>query len=289
MSIVRTLRAGSPALLLAAAGLVLYPAGGSGQDISQDWAAPAHVSVELARPFLDFGSAGDGFTALSGYGYVSGIMGTGRRRFIFDIPFARGGFDSGDFGSGSSSMIGSPFVGVAWAPESDRDGFSGAIGARIPIPESFEFGDDDFAGLLGVSGDPDRLEAFLTKTATLSGTARAETPLSDNVFVRGQLEADALIYTGEIGSDGDRVELLGGWGGLLGWDGASAFASAQITGRAILTEDGDDRVFHTLQGQAGVAGGVVQPWVGLRLPLQGEAVDDLEWVLRFGVRLVLGE
>jgi hypothetical protein len=288
MSIAHTLLRGASVFLLPAALLSAIPGTGSAQDISQEWASPAHVSVELARPFIDFGFGGDdGLSALSGYGSVAGVLGSGRTRFIFDVPFARGSLDFGD-GSASSSMIGSPFVGVAWAPTDPHRGVSGSIGARVPVPESFEFGDDDFAVGLGLLGDPDRLEAFLTETATLSGTGRAETPLNDDVFVRGQLDADLLVYTGDIGSDGDRTEVFVGWGGLIGWDGEAAFASAQVTGRAILTGDGDDRVFHTLQGQAGLARGAVQPWIGLRVPVQGAFVEDLDWVLRLGLRWVPG-
>ena len=287
MSIVRIVRACVAATALPAALLTGLPTSGSAQDISQDWAGPAHVSLELARPFLDWGlGSDDGLSALSGFGYFSGVLGSGRMRFIFDVPFARGSYDSGGFGDGSSSMIGSPFAGVAWAPTGDRQGVSGAIGARIPVPESFEFGDDDFAAGLGIQGDPHRLEAFVTKTATLSGTLRAETPLNENAFVRGQLELDALIYTGD--TTGDRTEVFGGWGGLIGWEGDTAFASAQLNGRAVLTEDGDDRVFHTVEGQAGLARGTVQPWVGLRVPVQGRFVEDVDWVLRFGIRVVPG-
>ena len=268
--------------MLPASLLALSADAGTAQDISQEWDGPANVALELDRPFFSYD---DSFTALTGLGYLSGTFGGGRARFLFDIPFARGGIDSGDFSS-SSSMIGSPYVGIGWVPAAERTGFSGSVGARIPVPEGFVFGDDDYASGIGIMGDPDRLEAFLTETVTASGLLRYEYPLNEGVFVRGQLDADVLIFT-DPGS-GDSVEAFTGWGGLLGWEGDAAFASAQLTGRVLLTEDGEDRMWHHLQGRAGMTFGAFQPWVGVRLPIQGDFVQDTDWTLQLGLRWNLG-
>ena len=266
---------------LAAALLLAVPNPGTAQDISQEWTGPSNLSLELARPFFDGGD----FTAFSGLGYVSGIFGSGRTRFLFEVPFARGATD-GEFGSSSSSMIGSPFVGVAWTNEEERRGVSGSLGARIPVPEDFVFGDDDFAPVFGVFGDPDRLEAFLTETATLSGALRYEHPFNERVFFRGQIDADVLFFIDS--GESDAVEAFTGWGGLVRWDGDGAFVSGQVTGRFFLTDDGDGRVWHQLQGRGGLALGAVEPWIGFRVPIQGEMLEPIDWTLQLGMQVNLG-
>ena len=249
------------------------------QDIAQEWDGPAFVGLELARPsFSD-----DGFTTLSGLGYLSGMFGSGRTRFLVELPFARGGTE-GEFGS-SSSMIGSPFVGVARISETAGSGTSGSLGVRIPVPEDFVFGDDDFAVAIGALGDPDRMEAFFTETLTLSGAFRFERTWNERVLFRGQLDADGLVF---LDTSGDTFEALLGWGGLVRWTGDQAFVAGQLTGRFLLTEDTDDRVMHHLHGRAGWTFGSVQPWIGVRLPIQGDAADVISWTLQLGLQVALG-
>ena len=264
------------------ASLAVLAAPGAAQDISQEWAGPANLALELDRPFFAYD---DGFTAFTGLGYLSGTFGSGNRRYLFEVPFSRGGIDSGDFSS-SSSMIGSPYLGIAWVNPEERRGVSGSLGVRIPVPESFVFGDDDYAVGIGIMGDPDRFEAFLTKTATASGALRYELPLNERVFLRGQIDADVLFFTDA--GDGDSVEAFTGWGGLVHWDGDAAFASAGLTGRILLTEDGDDRMWHQLQGRAGMTFGSIQPWIGARVPVQGDFLEDTNWILQLGVQWNLG-
>ncbi len=268
--------------LLPASLLVLSTTPGAAQDISQEWSGPANVSLELARPFFSYD---DSFTALTGLGYLSAMFGSGSRRYLFEVPFARGGIDDREFG-GSSSMIGSPYLGIAWLSAEEHRGASGSFGVRIPVPEGFVFGDDDYAVAIGIMGDPDRFEAFLTETGTLSGALRYEYPVNDQVFLRGQIDADVLFFTDA--GDGDSVEAFTGWGGLVGWEGDAAFASAQLTGRILLTEDGDDRMWHQLQGRAGMTFGSIQPWVGVRVPVQGDFLEDVNWTLQLGIQWNLG-
>jgi hypothetical protein len=257
----------------------LAPSAAEGQDITRDWARSADISLEVGRPFFD----GGGFTSLSGFAYLSGIVGSGETRFLFEIPFARGGVDGFD---GSSSILGSPFIGVATRLSGEEgSGASGALGIRIPVPESFEFGDDDFASLIGGLGDADRFEAFLTKTATLSGTLRLESSVAPTVTLVGQFDADALVYVGD--TDGDRVEVFTGWGGLARFEGTGVFGSVGVTGRFLLTEDGDDRIWHQAQGRIGLDLGGARPWVSARIPVQGGFLDGVDGVFGAGVAIPL--
>jgi hypothetical protein len=282
MNISRTFHRIGRGCLLPVALLSLTPVSGTAQTLTQDWLGPSNVSLELNRPF--FADRTD-FTAFTGLGYLSGMFGSGRTRFLVELPFARGGIDSEGFSS-SSSMIGSPFVGVALTPTNGERGVSGSVGVRIPVPEGFVFGEDDFAPAIGVTGDPDRLEAFLTETVTLSGALRFERPVGETVTIRGQVDGDLLIFTDSGG--GDSTEAFLGWGGLVRWDGDAAFALGQLTGRYLATEDVDDRVWHQLQGQGGWTFGSVQPWIGVRVPVQGDLTEDVDWTLLLGVQVRLG-
>jgi hypothetical protein len=261
------------------AALALSATSARGQDISQEWTGPPHLSLELAKPFFE----DDGFTTFSGLGYLSGTFGSGRTRFLVELPFARGGIDNVE--SSSSSLIGSPFVGVARLSSTEGRGVSGSLGVRIPVPESFEFGDDDFAVAIGGIGDPDRLEAFLTETLTLSGAVRFEGSVAESVLLRAQVDADGLFF---LDTEGDAVEAFLGWAGLARWEGDGPFAAGQVTGRILLTEDGDDRVTHHLHGRAGWSFGSVQPWIGARVPIQGQTTDFVSWTLQLGLRIDLG-
>ncbi|MEQ9569914.1 MAG: hypothetical protein RLN75_06960, partial [Longimicrobiales bacterium] len=250
------------AALMAAASLV-GPAPAAAQDLARDWFGPAEIGFEIGRPFFD---GEDGLTALSGFAHLSGVLGSGRTRVLFEIPLARGGIDGS---GGSSSLVGSPFIGVARRLGDDAEGAgaSGSLGIRIPVPEAFVFGDDDFAVGLGVLGDADRWEAFLTKTATLSGALRVESRTSPTLTLVGQFDADALVYVGDTA--GDRVEVFTGWGGLARFEGEGVFGSAGVTGRFLLSEDGDDRVWHQAQARVGLDLGGARPWVSARIPIQG--------------------
>ena len=265
--------------LAAAAALVLAATSASAQDISQQWDGSPYIGLELARPsFSD-----DGFTTFSGLGYLSSMFGSGRTRFLVELPFARGSTE-GEFGT-SSSLIGSPFVGIARISETEGNGASVSFGVRIPVPESFEFGDDDFAVAIGALGDPDRMEAFYTETVTASGAFRFDRTVNENVLLRAQVDADGLFF---LDTSGDTFEAFLGWGGLVRWDGDRAFASGQVTGRVLLTEDEDDRVFHHLAARAGWTFGSAQPFVGVRVPIHGFAKDVVDWTLLLGVQVRLG-
>jgi len=261
----------------AAAALVLVPASGSGQYVDTELAGPQAVTIEFARPFF----SDDGFTGLTGLGYLSGNLGSGSTRFLFELPFARGAIDGLD---GSSSMIGSPFVGAAFGV-GDEGGVSGAAGVRIPVPESFVFGEDDFAIAVGIAGDPDRMEAFLPENAAVSGSVRFDAPSEDGLMLRGQLDLTTWI---DAGRGGDALDLLAGWGGLVGYEGESLFTSAALTGRFVATAEGDDRVWHQLEGRIGVIAGGARPWISARVPVQGGFVDALDWVVGAGVGIPIG-
>lgn len=257
----------------------LVPTFASAQDLARDWHGPAEVSLEIARPFFDGGD----YSALSGFAYFSGTLGSGDTRFLFEVPFARGGI--ADFDA-SSSVLGSPFIGVARRLTTDEgSGASGALGVRIPVPEAFEFGDDDFAVGLGIFGDADRMEAFLVETATLSGALRVHSEVAPTVTLVGQLDVDALIFTGDDADD--RVESFLGWGGLARFEGTGAFGSLGVTGRFLMTESGDDRIWHQVQGRIGADLGRARPWVSARIPVQGGFVEGLDGVFGAGISILL--
>lgn len=203
----RTFRAFCAAPVLLTVAALVAPAKASAQDLAKDWTSPAEISFEVGRPFFD---GADEFSALSGFAYLSGVLGEGPTRFVFEIPFARGSLDGL---GGSSSLLGSPFVGVVTRlSDEGADTPAGAsLGLRIPVPEGFQFGDDDYAVGLAIFGDADRMEAFLTETATVSAAVRIASPVSPAVTLVGQFDADVLVFVGD-GAD-ERVEAFTGWVG----------------------------------------------------------------------------
>ena len=159
------------ALALFLPGILVIPDPGAAQALWTDLDAPDAFMLELNRPSFDDGDFG-GFT---GSGYVSGRFAAGDDRLLVEFPFSRGAVDGGEgFDGASGTMIGSPRIALLFGGEAPGDP-AGTVGLRIPVPEDFAFGDEGgLARTAGFLGDPDRFEAFMTRTATLDGSFRAE-------------------------------------------------------------------------------------------------------------------
>lgn len=58
-----------------------------------------------------------------------------------------------------------------------------------------------------------------------------------------------------------------------------------LTGRFLLTEDGDDRIWLQAQARIGAMLSGARPWVSVRVPIQGGFLEGLDAVLGLGVSI----
>ena len=249
----------------------------SSQTISLTRPGRYSIALEAARPQLTFDDESVG--AASAALFLSGHAALGSRaNLIVELPFAHAKVDG--LLSESSSTVGNPYVGLQLV----RDRVRFDVGGRLPLVDEGEF-----ATLIGVAAELERMEAFLPDVASLSASIRMETGSEKGMHVAVFAGPSLLMFTGDdILNDGN--ELLLTYGIEPAYRGASVRAGARLLGRYVATgDDGTfaDRSIHQLGLFADFGAGRVRPGVHLRFPIDEDMREDVPWILGLNVQFVL--
>jgi len=208
--------------------------------------------------------------------------------FVGELPFAHGRSEikSSRFNldeSTSESAIGNPYLGLEMRGQNPA--FFGEIGVRLPLASE----DDDLSMSTGLFTDVDRLEAFFPKILSITGMANVHHVDKSGFAIRLRGGPSLLINTDKDEFE-DASELFIGYSAQLGYESEPVSVIGGFTGRASLTEedvDYSERSVHQLGFAASFGLGTVRPGVHLRLPVDEDMKDTMDFVLGFhlGVRL----
>lgn len=263
--------------LLALASLA-GPAALGAQSLWLDPARDGGFYLEFLRPDIE------------GYSPASGAFHFGLRApitrglaLVGELPAAHGDLrlESGgvEF-NGQAVAPGNPYLGV----EIDLPGgaFHVELGGRVSIVDSV-----DSATSIGFLADPvDRPEAFLPGVA--SGTLRVHGRWIDARGLGGLLHGGV---TGWLPVDGGESELHATYGARLVRLGPDWTAMAGVTGRANLSAEGRDleeRTLHQFGAAVSLALGPLRPGAELRVPLDENLREAMDWVLGLTLQLETG-
>ena len=233
------------------------------------------VTLEVLRPSLKNSYVDQSLA--SGALFLSGrVPVTSKTFFVAELPMAYGSFTSSGFGptvTSSSAMVGNPYVGI----EGGRDGaaFFGEFGVRVPIASE----NPHEAILVGMLADLERQEVFVPKIAAVSALANLRATTPEGFLLRVRVGPVAWIPTQGSGT----VELLGAYALQVGYEARSLSLIAGLGGRAILTEDVDNRFMDHFVVSASYRIGVLRPGLSLRLPVDNYYSDAVGSV--FGLSL----
>lgn len=263
------------ATLLVAAGLTAGTL--SAQSLWTNPGAGASLQLEILRP--DFRPEELAFGGATGAGFVTAhVPLAGAWTLVADLPFSRAAWDAPD-GAGSSTLVGNPYVGVEWQ---SAGRLTAGLGVRAPVGDR---DDADKLGpiLVGISGELERMEAFLPETLGLYAAAAYRAPLSGPLSLR--LRGGTAFLTGDGGSD----DLLLGYTGQLRYASGALDARGGLTGRANVTTDDEDadRTSHQVVLAADYGIGPVRPGLQLRLPLDGDVRDVTGFTVGIGLGYAL--
>ena len=246
------------------------------QPIWLDQTQPRSIALEVLKPNQP---RKDNTTFLSSTLFLSLRLGISNNLvFVGELPFAyvKQDFDNNVPGN-SDTQIGNPYVGLELAREDSPLFFE--FGARIPLVAS-----DDLATFFGQLTDADRLEAFAPDVTTLLAAINFQNVFPPKqIFLRARAGALLSLSTGqgveELLNIGDDSELFFLLSGQAGYDGKCLFLGAGLTGRLVLTQEGNigRRTFLQLGANARFKLGRFRPGLHFRLPLE----DDLKEVLDF--------
>ena len=273
---------------------LLVLASGAGTLVAQEmWLGPkggATVAVEALQ--INFTRAG--MQELASVG-VTQSFGSGALFFttrlpvwsgtalVLELPAANGSFTAdngfGNHESISDFAIGNPYVGV----EGGRHGSSvfGEFGVRVPLMSESK----PAAALVGLSGDIDRLDAFLPDIATVSAYLNFRAGESEGLQFR--VRAGPMMWIGTKSGALDHPEAYGLYAFQAGWVSRLVEVFGGFTGRAILTESVDNRFTDQVVLAAHLNLGRVEPGVSLRLPLDSGRKDLIGSTVGLSFRLAM--
>lgn len=205
---------------------------------------------------------------------------------VGELPIAHNSFEFRFFGSRiseSETAIGNPYLGLEIKGQ-DAPIFA-EVGLRLPLaPE------ENVGVLGGLYSDVDRLEAFMPKMLPITAMLNFRQKTWGGMFLRLRGGASLLINTGAEENDFDDTETFIGYSAQLGYESEPVSVIGGFTGRANLTQEDanyGERSVHQLGFAASFGLGNVRPGVHLRLPLDEDLKDTVDFVLGFhlGVRL----
>jgi hypothetical protein len=196
---------------------------------------------------------------------------------IADVPFAHYGMDGSPE---TESTIGNPYIGIEARGENSP--VSGEFGIRLPLVSS----DNPSAQFVGAFVDLDRWEAFWDDFVPISAMLNARWRSVQGVVTKLRVGPTLWASTGD---DGD-TELLLDYTAQIGYEGERGSVIGGFTGVMIVTEDDanfGERTYH----QAGVAGSLrfnrVMPGMSVRLPLDEDMRDIHDVVVGIHVSIEL--
>ncbi len=255
-----------------ALGLVFAAGAGRGQDIWLRPEATSYLSVEFLKPDFDQES----FTSfVTGVIYLSAKYVISERvAVVGEVPFSRVGFDDG-FGD-SETLVANPYVGVELRNPSGPSFLE--VGLRLPVAS-----DDKFSATqVGFYTDADRFEAFLADVATVAIRVNYVHTGPSGLLARLRIGPSFWVDTGETLADN---EVFVDYSAQLGYEGGAMRWLGGLTGRWFATGEGDfgNRSFHQFGAALAVKLGQVEPGVQVRVPLDEDLSDIIDFVVGFNL------
>jgi len=253
--------------LLAALAL---PVALNAQPIWLDQSQPRAIALEVLKPKKE------NTKFLSSTLFLSLRLGISNNLvFVGELPFAYAGLKNPDL---SDSQLGNPYLGLELAREDSPIFFE--FGARVPL-----VGSGNLATTLGQLTDADRLEAFAADIMSLLAAINFQNVFPPKqIFLRARAGALLSLSTGDGGgglfTSGEDSELFFLLSGQVGYDGKCVFLGAGLTGRIVLTDEGNfgRRSFLQLGANARLKLGRFRPGLHFRLPLEDDLQEVLDWV-----------
>ena len=234
------------------------------------------VQLELAKPFFDDGDEVGFITSILD---ATVVVPTGGPTLFAGLGLSHATLESTFSGSTSSTTLSNPRIGALFG---SAGGMHAEVHADLPLAK--EFGDDDFATGVAVLTHYERAEQFLPDSWSLGASLARESGTEGNVF-GGRVGAAFYMPTDDFNDE----ELFTNYALFASIPAGSARVGAEVSGRAILSEDDADlgertTFFLTLTGALPNAG--VEPELYARLPLDDDFKDVFDVIL--GVRVRLG-
>jgi hypothetical protein len=156
----------------------------------------------------------------------------------------------------------------------------------VTIPTHQEWGDDDYAGLIGFLTEVERVESFLGRTFAVEAAIHptwmhATTGVTAGARLGG-------TYTRWLDTDDDH-EVFGRYAAFVKSPEAAVRVGAELSGFAIVSERDlsfSERTMHWLTFSGGLGKLRGEPTVTVRIPLDDEYRSDLKTVI--GVTIDIG-
>lgn len=205
--------------------------------------------------------------------FLSGrIRATDAVSVIAEAPVAFGGYRTD---SDASAQVGNPYLGVELGPS--RSPVWVEIGGRVPL-----VGRDPNSGVaVGMLSDIDRFSAFLSQTAALSGAVDFGVRDGSGLGFRARFGPELLVNTAS-NHEGDDTETFLDYGAQGFWVQGPLDLRLHVAGLYNATAEGGDfgeRSMHQLGLAASYLLAGVRPGISLRLPLDHDMTETLDYVL----------
>lgn len=264
------------ALLLAA---LAYVPAATAQSFLHENEPTTEVSLEWIKPFF---SDADGLSFFSSVAHVTArVAFTPRFTLVGSIPIAHLGIEAevGDVNL-SETNPGNGYLGFQYygAANTWRVG----AGARLPLAA-----DDASALGIGFLADYDHLEAYVPDLLTISAEGAAFYGANTGLRLETMLRPALLFFTGEGEADN---EVFIHYGARAWYTIAPVHVGLGLSGVMVLTEAelsfSERNVPHATLYLAGDVNNL-RPGVFLRLPLDEEISEDVDFIVGVGLSIML--
>lgn len=239
---------------------------------------PSSFRFDIEKPLFD-AEVSDQVGFLSATYRPAVRLRAGKARVTADMPVA---VLTGTEGGNSDVRLGNPYLGVEIGKE---DGlWMLQLGGRAPLADFGDDGDGDGEALiLGMITDWNRWETWVPDAIPLTGTFLVQHRTEQGLTVAGRAGVTMAILTGEDYEDD--TETLANYGLRFGYEKDRALLGITLTGRFLLTEDGDDQSHHRIGIDGGYRFGAFMPIVGVAIPLDDNLLaENLNAVISLGLK-----
>lgn len=280
----------SPALIITAMSLAaIVPASLPAQSIWLDHRHSSTINLEVLIPNFKNDDGGTITSSNSGWVVFPSVRLPLSKKVIFvgELPFASGSYEvkSTSFSinrNQSETAVGNPYIGLEFS--TPQAPVFAEFGIRVPVAST----DKDLSLTAGLLTDFDRLEAFLPKVLSITTMVNVH-QVDQSGFALRLRGGPSLLINTDNESDDD-TELFIGYSAQAGYESERFSVLGGLTGRAILTESGGnfaERSLHQLGFAANAGFGSLRPGIHLRLPLDEDLQDSLDFVLGFNLVIQL--
>lgn len=190
-----------------------------------------------------------------------------------ELPYARASIDDPFFGGKySDNSVGNPYFGVQVGALSKPTSFVGELGLRLAAARPSAF----VSEAIGALSEPERIEAFIPKTNTLSAAGNIVLRRQAS-SVRFRVGVSELLASEENGGNNTLID----YGAQASTDIDQFRFGGALTGRYAASGDGtfSERSNHFATGMASVALGGFRPAVSIRLPFDDDLRKQVPWTI----------